>query len=201
MLERIGGVDEIPVAVPMNARNRPELEELLGYFGNTVLFHSCLQRQLTVHKAIAVVQSTIFHAHAHQDVPFEDIVAAYKRKRLSSDGGMYDVMFEFLDFRGPQRMTGGSLEAIWNAPMSLECDFEVHTQAAKCDLFLCCWESGDELSGVFEYDTDLFEPQTIAHWASLYTRVLGSMLENRERAIGEMLCWEEALLWQRRETV
>jgi non-ribosomal peptide synthetase component F len=201
MLGRIGRVDEIPVAVPMNGRNRPELEELFGYFGNTVLFYSRLQRQLTVHEAIAVVQSTILHAHAHQDLPFEEIVAAYKRKHSRADGAMYDVMFEYLDFRGPLRATRGSLETIWDEPMSLEFDVEVHTRTAKCDLFLCCWESGNELSCVFEYDTDLFEPRTIADWADLYTCVLRSLPENRERAIGELSYGEETSSCQRRATV
>jgi Condensation domain len=186
MLGRIGGTEDIPVAVPMSGRNRPELEELFGYFGNTVLFRTRLQSRWTVGKAIAAVQETVLNAHAGQNVPFEDIVAAYRRTHPRADGAMYDVMFEFLDFRGQQHATAGSLQAAWDAPMSLDFDVEVHTQTAKCDLFLCCWESGNELSGIIEYDTDLFGPRTIATWVDMYTRVLGSLPENRERAIGDL---------------
>jgi hypothetical protein len=185
LLARIGGVEDVPVAVPMSGRHRPELETLIGYFGNTVLCRTQLPPRLTVGDAMAAVQATVVGAHAHQDVPFEEIVGAYRRTRTRPDGAMYDAMFEFLDFRGPQHATGALGEA-WDAPMSLDFDVEVHTQTAKCDLFLCCWESASGLSGVVEYDTDLFEPRTIAAWADLYARVLESLPLGRDRAIADL---------------
>jgi hypothetical protein len=185
-LARIAGVDDVPVAIPMSGRNRPELEQLIGYFGNTVLCRTRVPPRLTVGEAIAAVQKTVLGAHAHQDVPFEDIVGAYRRTHPRADGAMYDAMFEFLDFRGPQHAIAGSPEAMWDAPMSLDFEVDVHTRTAKCDLFLCCWESEHGLSGVIEYDTDLFEPRTIVGWAGLYGRVLESLSEDRERAIADL---------------
>ncbi len=193
MLARIAGIEDVPVAIPMSGRNRPELEELFGYFGNTVLFRTRLSPRLTVDEAIARVQETVLNAHAHQDVPFEDIVAAYRRKHRRVDGAMYDVMFEFLDFRGPQHANASALETAWDAPMSLDFDVEVHTETAKCDLFLCCWECENGLSCVFEYDTELFEPRTIATWADMYAQVLESLPQDRERAIEDLSYADKAL--------
>jgi hypothetical protein len=186
LLARIGGVDDVPVALPMSGRNRPELEELIGYFGNTVLCRTSVPPQLTVGEAIAAVNQTVLGAHAHQDVPFEDIVGAYRRTHAGRDGATFDVMFEFLDFRGPQHALAGAIGSAWDAPMSLDFDLEVHTQTAKCDLFLCCWESGSGLSGIIEYDTDLFGQRTITTWAALYAQVLESLLVGRDRAIADL---------------
>ncbi|GAA1691528.1 hypothetical protein GCM10009745_41090 [Kribbella yunnanensis] len=185
LLAGVAGVNDVLVAVPMSGRSRAELEKLIGYFGNTVLCLSRLSPTMTVHEAVAAVRDTVLGAHTHQDAPFEEVVSNWRSGEPLEDGA-YDAMFEFLDFRRPSASTEVAQESSWPAPVSLDFDVEVHTQTAKCSLFLCCWESGQALDGVVEYDPDLFAPETVAAWIEQYIGLLEALPGSRDRVIGEL---------------
>ncbi len=185
LLARVAGVNDVPVAVPLSGRGRAELENLIGYFGNTVLCLSPLSQTKTVLEALVTVRDTVLGAQAHQDAPFEEMVASW-RSGEPYEEGTYDAMFEFLDFRRTSFPTETSRESAWSVPMSLDFDVEVHTQTAKCALFLCCWESGQALDGVVEYDAELFAPATVAAWVKQYVCLLEALPGSRDRTIGEL---------------
>ena len=46
---------------------------------------------------------------------------------------------------------------------------------ARFDLSLVLQETAGELRGSFEYDRDLFDPQTIARWSGYFHRILASL--------------------------
>jgi len=186
LLGAIGHAQRIPVAVPLSGRYRAELEELIGFFGNTVICCGRLEPAMTVSKLIEHVERVVLDAHTHQEVPFEDVVAAYGRARSAHSAATYDVMFEYLDFRTRQYDVLGLDGLSWEVPQSLDFDVEVHTQTAKCDLFLCCWEGATGMSCIFEYRTDVFERNTIERWSQAYTAVLRNMTNCLDRPILEL---------------
>ncbi|MFK2889768.1 condensation domain-containing protein [Dyella flagellata] len=181
LLAGLSGIWNIPVAVPMSGRHRAELEELIGFFGNTVICYARLAQTWTLRQLVAEIQRGMLAAHAGQDVPFEEIVRAYGGAHASRNGSMYDTMFEYLDFRTQQYDLLGLDEQQWELPESLDFEVEVHTQTAKCDLFLCCWELGPRLECIIEYDRDLFEAGRIAGWSEAYVGLLRGMTRNLDQ--------------------
>src|SRR5205814_1144890 len=57
---------------------------------------------------------------------------------------------------------------------------------AKFDLMVMLRETGEEVTGVVEYATDLFAPDTVARLAAHYTTLLERIVDGPDRHVGEL---------------
>jgi len=62
---------------------------------------------------------------------------------------------------------------------------------AKFDLSIYLWEKSDQLSGVFEYNTDIFETETIARMIEHFKNLLGAATANPEQRISDLAMLKE----------
>ena len=60
---------DIIVGTPVANRNRVELEQLIGFFVNTLPIRTVLSDNLTIRELIAQVRQVALDAYAHQDIP------------------------------------------------------------------------------------------------------------------------------------
>ncbi|WP_165226314.1 amino acid adenylation domain-containing protein [Aquisphaera insulae] len=153
LLSAYSGQDDIAVGVPVANRNRPEIEDLVGYFVNMIVIRTGLSDDPSFRDLVRRVRDASIAAFDHQELPFDRLVEAIKPPRDPSRTPLFDVMFVLQNNRMPdasrQELTLGGLE--------------IHegTGSAKFDLTLAMAEDGDGLSGSFEYSTDLFDGSTI----------------------------------------
>jgi amino acid adenylation domain-containing protein len=107
------------------------------------------------------VRETALDAYAHQDVPFEQVVRHLTPQRDLSRSPLFQAMFTL------QHVPSSEWQA---AELSFRL-LPASSCTAKCDLTLLITEAGGRLEGVWEYNTDLFDPPTIArldaHFAAL----------------------------------
>src|SRR5262249_20237984 len=103
-------------------------------------------------------------AFAHQELPFERLIATLGPERESSRLPLLRVMLAY------QEDIAWSMEFEDRTWTLLEGD----TGAPKFDLMLTLSERGDDLLCMWEYDRQLFDPGTIerthGHWANLLAR-------------------------------
>ena len=90
-------------------------------------------------------------AYAHQDLPFEKLVNELQPERDLSRNPLFQVMFTL------QNAPAEALEL----PGLKVTPLETETTSALFDLVLDVWETGPELTGVLEYNVDLFDAATI----------------------------------------
>lgn len=76
LLLRWKGVQDIIVGSPVPNRARPELHDLVGSFGNNLLYRTRLSEDLTLAQAVRRVRQTVVEAHDHQDYPVESLQSA-----------------------------------------------------------------------------------------------------------------------------
>jgi amino acid adenylation domain-containing protein/non-ribosomal peptide synthase protein (TIGR01720 family) len=182
LLHRYSGQDSISVGTPIANRMRPEVQNVIGFFVNTLVMNTDLSGDLTFTELLARVRETALGAYAHQDLPFEQLVEALQPARDASRTPLFQVMFSLEQVAPQQAETGAQIVE----PLKLE------SSLAKFDLTLTLGESADELKGQIEYNTDLFEPETIRRMIGHFKMLLAGIGARPEEKVSRLPLLTEA---------
>ncbi len=182
LLFRYTGHTDIATGTTMANRNRPEIEELIGFFINTVVMRTDLSGNPTFRELLGRIRQVALGAFAHQDIPFEVLVARLQPERRLSHSPLFQIMFNlFNEPRGEFKPAD-----LTSTPLSIE------NETAKFDLTLDLVETSQGLNGSLEYNVDLFDAETISlllkHWQGL----LDGIVTNPEQRLAELPILSEA---------
>jgi amino acid adenylation domain-containing protein/FkbM family methyltransferase len=152
LLHRLSGQDDLVVGSPIANRNRAETEALIGFFVNTLVLRTDLGGAPSFLELLARVREVATAAYAHQDLPFEKLVAELHSARDMSRNPLFQVMFAFQNTPMPAfDRSGRSLQVM-----------ETDNGTAMVDLTLVLEEFPEGLVGSVEYSSDLFSAATVA---------------------------------------
>ncbi len=182
LLYRYSGQSDILIGSPIANRNRSEIESLIGFFVNTLVLRTRFEDNPSFEKLLARVRETTLKAYEHQDIPFEQVVEALQPQRSLSHSPLFQVMFVL------QNAPMGEVEL----PGVTLSDFNQESTIAKFDLTLSISETDQGLVGVWKYNTDLFDGQTIERMAAHFQNLLSAIVENPQQAVGELPLLSEA---------
>ncbi|NCR87816.1 MAG: amino acid adenylation domain-containing protein [Microcystis aeruginosa G13-10] len=176
LLYRYTGQEDILVGTPIANRTRSELAGLIGFFVNTLVLRTDLAGNPSFSEALKQVRKTATDAYDHQDLPFEMLVEALQPERNMSYTPLFQVMFG-LDNEVLNEM---DLEGIKATPQPLE------FKKAKFDisLFIQVKEAG--LTAHWEYNTDLFNSETIERMNGHFLALLEGIIANPSERISQL---------------
>ncbi|MBE9029045.1 amino acid adenylation domain-containing protein [filamentous cyanobacterium LEGE 11480] len=164
---------DIAVGTTIANRNRQDIENLIGFFANTLVIRTDLGGKPTFLELLDRVKQTTLDAYAHQDLPFEKLVEALKPERNLSYHPIIQIIFSW------QNQVRKSLELT-----DLEVEtFPLDSNVAKFDLGLNVIDRGDQLVAAFTYNTDLFEPATIERFAQQFQIILNTIVVQPEQTV------------------
>ncbi len=176
LLYRYTGVNDILVGTPIANRTRMEIESLIGFFVNTLVLRSDLSGEPSFREFFRQVRETALEAYAHQDLPFEKLVEEMQPERSLSYSPLFQVMFAF------QNAPSSSLEMPNLTLNSLEVDSKI----SKFDLSLFINETDQGLRILMEYNTDLFNKDTIRRMLGHYQALLESIADDPDSSISTL---------------
>jgi amino acid adenylation domain-containing protein len=182
LLHHYSGSDDITVGTPVAGRSRPELEELIGCFVNTVVLRTDLSQRPSFRELLRRVRVHTLESFDHQELPFEKLVEEIQPERDISQNPLFQVMFAFQNTRVWQL----ELPGVRAAP------FEPRLTTAKFDLLLEMWEEEGQLNAAFEYSTRLFDASTIARFTGHFQTLLASIVETPDAALLRLSLLPEA---------
>ncbi|MDQ6763418.1 MAG: amino acid adenylation domain-containing protein, partial [Bacteroidota bacterium] len=81
LLQRYSGQEDICVGIPIANRAQQEVNELVGFFVNTLALRSNVKARVSFKEFLQQVKATTMEAYEHQDVPFEKVVEAVVKER------------------------------------------------------------------------------------------------------------------------
>ena len=93
LLARYSGQRDIVIGSPIANRAQPELEALIGFFANTLVLRGNINSKSSVEAVLQRAREVCLGAYAHQDIPFEHLVAELQPERDSSRSPLFQVMF------------------------------------------------------------------------------------------------------------
>jgi amino acid adenylation domain-containing protein len=151
LLQRYTGQNDIVVGSPIANRTQPEIEGLIGFFVNTLVLRTDLAGNPTFLEVLERVRAVTLGAYAHQDLPFEKLVEELRPERDMSRSPLFQVLFIL------QNTPGQPLDL----PGVTVTNLAVDSGLAKFDLTLSFSEAAEGLTGVVEYNTELFDADTV----------------------------------------
>ncbi|MFG2825496.1 amino acid adenylation domain-containing protein [Kitasatospora sp. NPDC048365] len=150
VLGRLAGQDDFMLGTAV--ANRPEgTEDRIGMFIETVVLRMDLSGDPGFDELVRRVRERTLHAYEHQDVPFDELVAALNPERVAGANPLFGVMVEYenhtpLEFAPP----GVGIESVDlpsdRAPFELTFYLTRHRQGLRCAV---------------EYDAGRFEESTV----------------------------------------
>ncbi|MFB6600811.1 condensation domain-containing protein, partial [Streptomyces diastaticus] len=169
LLGRWSGQRDVALGTVTAGRDRPELEDLVGFFVHTLVLRADVDGAATVGDFLAATRTTVLEAFDHQEVPFDRVVDAVAPERDPGRMPLVQAMVVLQGATGPAPVFPG-LEA---EPLSVSRD------SLPFDLMFEFEEAADgTLVGAVEYSTDLYDAGTVArmatHWRELATSLATS---------------------------
>ncbi|HEX5724049.1 MAG TPA: amino acid adenylation domain-containing protein, partial [Longimicrobiaceae bacterium] len=163
-------------------RTRKEFEELIGFFVNTLVLRTDLGGDPSFREVLRRVREVTLGAYAHQEVPFEKLVAELQPERSLSHSPLFQVMFELQKAGGG----GGALQGLSVRGVGAELG------SAQFDLSLELAATPQGLRGALNYSTDLFERGTALRMLGHLERVLEQVAADADVRLSQLELLGEA---------
>jgi thioesterase domain-containing protein len=172
LMHQYSGQEDLILCTPASGRHRSQTKELIGYFNNILPMRFDLRGDPTFAEVVRRTRKVTLDAFKFQDLPFQVIADSPNLKAVS----LNRVLFS-LDIEWPPKLTLAGLRSeAW----------AVRTETADFDLSVSLWLDRDEIRGVFEFKTELFNDDTIARMIADYCELLKALAENPEIAMSSL---------------
>ncbi len=162
LLYRRSGQDDILIGGPMANRDRPGLEDLIGFFANTIVVRTRLAGNPQFDALLAGVREAVLQSYEHQEVPLELVVDAVGPDRDPGINPLFQVNFRVRVGAPPVLALGGTNTSLVPVDLGL----------ARFDLALELHLLDDRIAGELNYNTALFERDTVERLAADFESLL-----------------------------
>ncbi len=177
LLYRYANQEDIVVGTPIANRNHPDLKNIIGFFLNTVALRAHIEEAMTWQTLLQQVRDTMVAAQHHQEFPFKNLVQALLPDRDPSRHPLFQVMFVLHNQGDAGQLPG-------NLPIQLS-QLGEGTKTAKFDLLLELQETAEGFSASLEYNTDLFEAETVQRLAAHFQQMVAAMVSEPDQPIAQ----------------
>ncbi|HEY2738366.1 MAG TPA: condensation domain-containing protein, partial [Thermoanaerobaculia bacterium] len=152
LLHRHTGQTDIPVGTPIANRNHGDVEKLIGFFINMLVLRTDLSGDPGFGDLLDRVRQTALGAYDHQSLPFAKLVEELRPERDLRHTPLFQVSFQVLNLPTDSAL---ELPGLTLHPIAFA------ARSAKFDLDLSLNDVADRLTGVLDYNADLFDATTM----------------------------------------
>ncbi|GAA3168957.1 MULTISPECIES: amino acid adenylation domain-containing protein [Streptomyces] len=176
LLSRYTHSTDFLVGCASAGRTLPEVEDLVGFFVNTLPVRANLTGDPTVGELIDRTRAAALDAFANQDLPFQRLIEELAPPREISHNPLVQVWFDMSAPRDGLRLEGTAVDTV--RPRHSSTNF---------DLALNLTESGSgPLTGELVYATDLFDEATARRFAEHYVHLLEHAAQRPDSPVAEL---------------
>jgi len=182
LLSKLGAGSDIPIGSPIAGRTDQALDDLVGFFLNTLVLRTDTSGDPSFTDLLARVRETALGAYDHKEVPFEYLVELLNPTRSPAHHPLFQVMLTVHNIPTPDvHLTGLDVVAV-----------PVLTGTAKFDLTVNLSERRGEdgrpegIDGTIHYASDLFDPASIETLAARFIRLLEAVVADPDQPIRQV---------------
>jgi amino acid adenylation domain-containing protein len=173
LLLHVGERSDVAVGTTIAYRTQPEFEKLVGFFTNVLVIRMRFRDNPSFEALLSRVHDLTLEAQSNQDTPFERLVEELAPKRDLSYHPLFQIAFVLHNLPDEKLELPG-------LKLSVR---EAQADTAAFDLVLHISPKSQGLAARFEYDADLFAPETVAKIAGQFNLFLDTVLEDPSRPV------------------
>ncbi|MEU9884946.1 amino acid adenylation domain-containing protein [Sphaerisporangium sp. NPDC051011] len=178
MMQRYSGQDDVVIGSPNANRRFSSLETVTGFFINQLVLRFDLSGDPTFREVIDRTRTVVQDTFSHGDIPFGKLIEAVRPPRDPSRQPLFQIAFAVTDFAPPIQLEGIEVGIVGT-----------HTGTSRFDMAWGLTRNGEQTTIECEYNTDLFDAETVERFAANY----GQFLLNACATPQTPLSWIEAL--------
>ncbi|MBE7122186.1 amino acid adenylation domain-containing protein [Bacillus cereus] len=184
-LSRMSGQQDIVIGTPEAGRDHVDLENLIGFFVNTLPLRLDLSANQTFTELVQHCKSIALDAYTYHEYPFDQLVEKLKPERDLSRSPIFSVMFQLMNSTSKDTMGELDLQLL-----------PVKSYMTKFDITVVCIETESGLDIQFQYQSDLYEMETMNRWLEHFAVLIDGILRNPKQKVSELPLLNES---QRRQ--
>ena len=177
LLHRLGSGDDVPLGTQVAGRADSVLDEVVGFFTDTVVLRNDLGGRPTFRELLGRVREADLSAFGNQELPFDRVVDLVRPQRSLAHHPLFTVGIAFQHADIEARSFGGLTVA----------PHRIQVPVAKFDLDFEFVETGSgDVHGALIYRTDLFERPSAETLTARLLRFLGEALADPDRPLASL---------------
>ncbi|HEU4433459.1 MAG TPA: amino acid adenylation domain-containing protein, partial [Pyrinomonadaceae bacterium] len=191
LLQRYANQDEFFVGSPTAGRDHAGAADLVGYFVNPIVLRANLSGELTFADHLLRVRQTVLEALDHQQYPFPLLVERLQPERDPSRSPIFQVMCALQKAHsagdeglGPFAL-GEAGARLKLGELQLE-SIALAERTVQFDLTLMMSEAGGQVLGALQFNSDLFDRETIARMAAHFCTLVGRIVNDPQKRLSEL---------------
>jgi thioesterase domain-containing protein/acyl carrier protein len=182
LLYRYSKQADLVVHVAFAHRQKPGMENMLGYLRNTLMFRTLLpEDNPSFRDILAVTRDVAVSAYAHQDLPFEKLVEDIRPNHDRAGIPLFQTAFAlnppWTDETGmasSRQLPGATISSLLGY---------VYMGTTSYDIALTMQETDIGLRTIFEYNTTLFDEVTILRLLDQFQALLEGIVADPDAPI------------------
>lgn len=155
LLYKLTHDNDIIVGIPMSGRNTKDFENVVGLFINSLCIRINFDDINTIRELLYKVKEKSLNAYKNSRYPFDLLVTKVNPERDFSRNPIFSTFFQLYDNIPPE-----------NEGISL------------FDLSLMCRKANDIIEFRFEYNNDLFMPETVQRFSKYFINVIEAFIND-----------------------
>ncbi|MEH1767282.1 MAG: amino acid adenylation domain-containing protein [Nostoc sp.] len=175
LLHRLTGQSDIMVGIPSAGQLSVDGECLIGHYVNLLPIRSQIVINTTFSKYLSSLKGVLSDAYEHQIYPFNTLVKNLNLPRDPSRAPLVTTIFNIDTSLSKSEFLSKEVDFVRNS-----------TSSAISDIFLDIHQRDNELLVDCEYNTDLFDSQTIQRWMGCWQVLLSGIVANPEHQLSEL---------------
>ena len=176
LLSRCAGQGEVSVGCPMTHRIRAEVARVVGFFANMMVLRSRLEGNPSCRELLSRTREVALGAYAHQDLPFEEVVAELQPERVPGRNPFFQAMLVVEE----AAWRNLDLAGLQSNPVP------VHNGTSKFDLSLYVIDHPKGFRLSLEYNSDLFDQETARRLLEHYENLLQAVVTDPDDRVFDL---------------
>ncbi|HWW74658.1 MAG TPA: aminotransferase class III-fold pyridoxal phosphate-dependent enzyme, partial [Pyrinomonadaceae bacterium] len=172
-MHRLSGQDDLVVGTSAAGQPYAGDDRLVGYCTNLLPLRSSVDSNPAFKDYLASVKGSLLDAQEHQIYPFAKLIRRLNAPRDPSRPPLVSVIFN-MDTKLDESQTIPGLEVAVTANLP---------DAAKYDINLNVTQTSEGLWLDWEYNTDLFDAQTVERWQGHFRTLLESIVKDPQQPV------------------
>ncbi|NER82533.1 MAG: hypothetical protein F6K42_23835 [Leptolyngbya sp. SIO1D8] len=179
LLHSYTGQEDLLVGTSADNRTRRELDGLIGCFNNYLVLRTDLSGNPSFRELLSRVRQNTMEAYDYLDMPFSRLVPALQLESDLSRTPLVQGMLIYKQFLDTPTVESLDLDFTL---LPFTCDWET----ARCDITLTLLDVGEQVTGFWEYSTDLFKSETISRLSEHFHNLLEKIVSDPDQHLSEL---------------